>query len=100
MAETKEMTPLERAAMALCEARGQSLDAVSISFPDQTTEVAIDAAMRDVRAVLQAIREPTEAMVAATRIRDDEYYFATQEFANEFVVEHWQAMIDAALEEG
>lgn len=51
-------------------------------------------------AVLKAMREPTEAMVAAGDACDERDEFtATPRHAAECEV-HWQAMIDAALSEG
>ena len=49
----------------------------------------------DARRVLQAMREPTEEMIAA--IKQTQSLFAGQ-FVREAVFRDWQAMIDAALE--
>lgn len=76
-------TILTRAARALCKA--QSGDDV---YDDLEPE-AQEAARKHVRAVLEAIREPSEEMLARTvAMLPDEINRATGA---------WQAMIDAAL---
>lgn len=80
------MTPLERAARALA----------NLDEPDKEIELADDAWRQyvpDVRALLQSIREPSEAMLDAACVVDD------LPRPNPEAVLHWQAMIDAALEE-
>ena len=76
------MTPLERAALAIYQ----------VDYPGQTLPGLTDDGswhMEVARAVLAAIREPSEGMCEAgrTAVRDDG-------------VPGWRAMIDAALEEG
>lgn len=97
MAENTKISLLERAARALCEARGQSVDAVTMSFPDGTTEVSLDAAMRDARAVLQAIREPSGEMLGNVH---DTLLYAVKGEELDTARAVWGRMIDAALEEG
>lgn len=94
------MTVIERAARALLasESNGEKLW-------DDLDVVTRGAFLRDARAVIQAIREPSESMVAAV---DGHSYgqpravYALEE-ANgrpaELLPEVWKAMIDAALAE-
>ena len=62
--------------------------------------------MRDARAVLNAIREPSEAMKSAGEGSElQESYDTTADYTHAYIDEAvagnvWQAMIDAALEEG
>jgi hypothetical protein len=102
------VTPIERAARALC-----------VGDPDQMVHPAHQAAPKSdcarplwqtyvpvVRAVIAAIREPSEAMLpdpqqthtslyAAVRVMDDQAVSSAVAFQAV-----WQAMIDALLEEG
>jgi len=88
------MTPIEQAARALVG-----------SYPLDSGETPLDwqDVVPVVRAVLTALREPSEAMVRAADVDgameasypDSDGSFAT---GGERLV--WQAMIDAALEEG
>ena len=88
------MTPLERAARALYRSAPHDFD------PNQMGE---DATWPDliehVRAVLTAIREPSEAMISESHTTQGEHWFATEEYAAEYVREDWARMIDAALNE-
>lgn len=76
------MTPLERAARALAES-----DYPPDPRPDEWRQL-----LPAVRAVLIAIREPSDGMVKAGQAH---IYVMKDE-----VAEAWQAMIDAALSEG
>lgn len=79
----QEMTPLERAARALHAELG-------LDWP----YVYDDAAMKEVvRAVLTAIREPSEEWMNEAMKSDQ--IIAWRDYR-----EFWQAMIDAALAEG
>lgn len=110
MAETLEITPLERAARALREATKQVFyvrDPENPTVPpaeyhalgwvawednsDIDRQVYIDQA----RAVLQAIREPSEDMVSHGREAWAQY--ATADATSRAI---WARMINAALEEG
>lgn len=92
MAETMEMSPLERAARALHDVEPMSSDA-------EMNEVFFlglrDVRVRQVRAVLQAIREPSEGMIEAGEAVAMRPFVA----AGQFTPETWQAMIDRALSE-
>jgi hypothetical protein len=98
------MTPLERAASAVqAEMRRQGvLYEIDPDEPDLSKLMMATGEVADlpaiVRAVLTAIREPTEGMIAAgwpewVNDESDVDEYATTAFV-------WQAMIDAALEEG
>jgi hypothetical protein len=76
------MTPLERAARALCSLDGHLENATMAGKP------LWQDYLPEARAVLQAIREPSDAMVEEGRRETAAPYHA------------WQAMIAAALEEG
>jgi hypothetical protein len=81
------MTPLEKAARALLasESNGEK--------PwDDLDAITRGAFLRDARAVLQAIREPSEAMVSAAA----PHVFDQSRMSAECA---WQAAIDAALTE-
>ncbi len=80
------MTPLERAARAVCErgwdgSPGYKWENISAAEKDEYR--------RDARAVLQAIREPSERMADAAIAEDSEDLRA-----------QFRAMIDAALSNG
>jgi len=102
------MTPLERAARALCTARDIDPYATSWWHKSEQQENNLDIARDEVRAVLTAIREPSEAVITAMRDTLPAVYPA--EFREAINVggedienapkQHWQAMIDAMLEEG
>lgn len=79
----KLMTPLQRAAGAAHEALCRAHVSAYLDMPDDTAEVVV-------RAVLLAIREPSEAMVEAANIADRGMMPWAQQY---------QAMIDAALSE-
>jgi hypothetical protein len=76
------MTPIDRAARAVKDARDAANSDPSVSWQDMDKRIA--------RAVIAEIREPGEDMVEAG---------ARQEFGL-LVVEMWQDMIDALLAEG
>lgn len=79
------MTPIERAARALCELAGNPPMAKMDGKPLWMSYIP------EVRTVLGAIREPSDAMI----------YHASNSDKDEAACEDvWQAMIDAALEEG
>ena len=86
------MTPLERAAIVLWQADREPTSLTpSMSIPDSDD-------WRDyipkARAVLQAIREPSDQYVTDV-VNGAEDVIAWGDYK-----EFWQAMIDAALEEG
>lgn len=79
------MSPIERAAHALCELDGNPPGATMDGRPlwqDYAPEV---------RAVLAAIRQPSSAMVQAAPDDRNRPIYAE---------DIWQAMIDAAIEDG
>lgn len=98
------MTPLERAALAVCQVRGQDPDGAIISFPDGKIEVPIDVARATVRAVLQAIRDidlqTQDDTEIAMLMNGCAVLPEHDEPLQEDALNCWQAMIDAALEEG
>lgn len=81
-------SPLERAANAI------EHEFVELADPDGPIS-SCGIAKRVARAVLEAIREPSEAMLDAGEENGQVPYEP-----GIFVREAWQAMIDAALEEG
>lgn len=91
------MTPIERAARALCEARGIEPYDSSWWHVSEQTETNIFIAEHDVRAVLAAIREPSEVMVKAGCLT---IYTRIEEEDVDDLKSQWTAMIDAMLEEG
>ena len=97
------MTPLERAARALCTnnilvrdcSEPDALPVIETESYDDLTEVERTAAMSRVRAVLAAIREPSSAMTHAAQ--------SESHVAGDCEVDYhgiWASMIDAMLEEG
>lgn len=97
------MTPLERAAKALflsgarpSSLPGQDVKQDASSDWDACHPDAKVGFMNDARAVLQAIRKPSEAMLGATDNLSVEPDAAGPRRGELF----WQAMIDAALDEG
>lgn len=106
------MTPIEKAARALYDAPdSQSGDTIGtviwnsehLFYETVEGEEIVDTARRAsmpvcrdaVRAVLQAIREPSEGMVE----EGDAAHAANTGYQYSAVHETWQAMIDAALSE-
>jgi hypothetical protein len=91
------MTPIERAARALWEANGQPMKAQSAAPSMQIPESEPDwqRFVPQVRAVIAAIREPSEGM-------DDAGTEAGELFMTSgcHATRCWQAMIDQMLEEG
>lgn len=92
------MTPLERAARALCTLDGKEpdvgepFDVEAQPFGGPASSEPSWLSYRDAaRAVLQAIREPSDAMLDAGDI------WTNEQCSPDAI---WQAMIDAALEEG
>ncbi|MBN9504970.1 MAG: hypothetical protein J0I69_02995 [Altererythrobacter sp.] len=79
------MTPLERAARALCSLDGNPENATMEGKP------LWQDYLPEARAVLEAIREPSDAMLEVDARRPDGSFYPE---------DHWRAMIDAALEEG
>lgn len=77
------MTPLERAARALCSLDGHPENATMDGKPLWADYLP------EARAVLQAIRAPSEAMLSALDHHDK----------RDAGVDAWHAMIDAALAE-
>lgn len=81
------MTPLERAARAICEAEGLDPNARNpLGHANWTSYISA------ARAVLLAIREPSDAM------REQGYYEIA--YGENGAKAIWQRMIDVALEEG
>lgn len=82
------MIPIERAARALCSLDGQPENIKMDGKPMWQDYLP------EVRAALQAIREPSDAMHAAVA---DEARRVSQPISTQHA---WEAMIDAALAEG
>ncbi|WP_088471892.1 hypothetical protein [Sphingopyxis witflariensis] len=78
------MTPLERAARALCRLDGHPENATMDRKPLWADYLP------EARAVLQAIREPSVSMLSAADRHDK----------RDASADAWRAMIDAALAEG
>lgn len=85
-----EMTPLERAARAIYKFGDNG--PYTLAEEDEQWHHHVDYA----RAVLWAIREPSEATIEAGGSR---LFAGSKEKADALATETWQAMIDAALEE-
>ena len=89
------MTPLERAARVL--ARRSCPPGGEAQFPYVSADEWEAKNWRDhiaaARAVLMAVREPSEGMVASARASGDPY----ERYGREPAEIEWQAMIDAAL---
>lgn len=83
------MTPLERAARALCEI--DDVDPDSSLGGDGQNFLWMEYANVHVRAVLQAIREPSAGMMGDRVVRQHAYAGDVDMV--------WQAMIDTALRE-
>ena len=100
------MTPLERAARALCKIHGIDPDELRSDLERDTMGTVVSGQPawrmfeRDCRAVLQAIREPSKAMVGAGAANMDHEGETSSQELQERSRAVWQAMIDAALEEG
>lgn len=96
---------IERVARRLFEARGgESANRLIYGKPRVTWEEALSAAYvqiapeqcrRDARAAIEAMREPTEAMISAA----SEEGVSWSEDARSYVRSEFAAMIDAALAE-
>lgn len=89
------MTPLEKAARALCELDGNPPGAVMDGKP------LWQDFLPEVRTVLQAIREPSEEMEAAADALENVACASGDSgdgvLLNDGAERIWQAMIDAAL---
>jgi hypothetical protein len=102
------MTPIERAARAMCAVSGRHGFPILNADPDfgdyPLTEEGTDDmnpftesdVVALVRAVLEAIREPSAAMTAAGDDTQTDYEAGLTDLA---AVKVWPAMIDAALAE-
>lgn len=87
------MTPLERAALAVEARIGTHCPSCEVEMPGGPHEI--------VRAVLQAIREPSEAMrICGRRVASAEMVNDEPCLEDGAEIATWQAMIDAAMEEG
>lgn len=91
------MTPLERAARALWAENGKPyhMDDASPSMTIPDARPDWQRFLPQARAVLQAIREPSEAMV----VKGTDAYVTMGHYRVDSK-DCWQLMIDAALEEG
>ena len=91
------MTPIERAARALCALAGDEPDALvrpsnfQSSVPREKARPMWERYIHHARVALEAIREPSEGMVAAV---------SDMSLMDNNPTQDWQAMIDAALAEG
>lgn len=93
--KAETISPLERAARAVCDRYGHDPDSDDQVGLGEPGDVNWNMYEDDARAVMQALREPSEAMVRAGDSQTPDY---EQQTANVYDV--WQAMLDAALEEG
>lgn len=89
MEATTEMQPLGRAARALADALYQLQQ--SVPEIDAYRHIGIGEYEPLVRAVLQAVRSPSDEMIEAGVVVADEEYSATTN-----AILTWQAMVDAA----
>lgn len=104
------MTPIERAARAIADYLERRKETDIDSFFgdvfafDDLRAARIDATVDLVavsRAVLQAIREPSEGMRTAIEgAEPDDTWPGAWDYSEKLAIAQWQAMIDAALEEG
>ncbi len=90
LADAVLTTSLERAARALCGIDGASPDLIVNGAP------AWKAHLPQAHAVIEAIRAPTEAIIAAME-KTVPVDGAEWQFARWLAREHWHSMIDAAL---
>lgn len=98
------MTPIERAARALATQLGgtcRSGEAIETIEDLRNTEIDIGSVdlIKATCAVLQAIREPSDAMVHAAVMSTVEIWNDERDAEREFKTE-FAAAIDAAMEEG
>lgn len=102
MAETKEMSAIERAARALCAFDGKDPDEDYRHDPVTgiTIDIADDSPARwtiyqgKAKAVLRALREPSEAMIKAGHTATERQFDLTAAYTA-----IWREMINAALAE-
>ncbi|WP_367347573.1 hypothetical protein [Sphingobium yanoikuyae] len=94
------MTPLERAAWALCEARLEDPNEIVGWIGDNGEEpiYAWHHRKGEARAVLNAIREPSDKVAIATASKVFDISSAQDEI--DMGASCWRAGIDAMLEEG
>jgi len=87
-------TPLRRAALALMQSRGGAGEF------DALDDKAMASLIQDVRAVLEALREPSKLMVEAGAeiVKNVHVEESDEAFASD-AVNTWRYMIDAALSE-
>ena len=95
---------IERVARLLCEQRGGDPNVV-IQAGDATgnpiERTAWELHQDDARAVLSAMREPTEEMMRAKAVDDDGEKAEVDGYLDYLSADNiWRAMIDAAFEEG
>lgn len=93
------MTPLKRAALAAHDTLSHANVLAYLDMPEDTANLLA-------RAVLQAIREPSDVMLPDPHRTDTPIYQAVRVMEDQSVSSAvafeaaWKAMIDAALEEG
>lgn len=87
-----EQSPLERAARAMYHSVIRFEQGDDFEWPDVATSQTADEWRDAARAVLMAIREPSNAMLNADSGQDERW-------DGVFVRNAWRAMIDVALEE-
>lgn len=90
------MTPIERAARAICVTFGYDPDSDDQVGLGEPGDVNWNMFEDHVRAVLTAIREPSEAMVKAAQQAKFPVY---RDGKDHGTIPRWQAMIDAMLAE-
>lgn len=92
------MTPMERAARTLWEVLGRPSKSESIAPGDTAAERDWERFLPHARAVLQAIREPTDDMTqaGAAIVRNVHVEESDAAFASD-AANTWRFMVDAAL---
>lgn len=86
---------IEQVAKAMWDVRRAHANnaGIELEFWDDGTIPKANGIMDEARAALEAMREPTKAMIARITYYDTEYDQCTDEMATE----QWQKMIDEAL---
>lgn len=101
------MTPLERAARALYKSRNEHIEIIGAPFGlkgyvppfEELHPYSQRQYLDEARAVLQAIREPSEAMVSSAHHGIEFSDGLSESEYKDAPIACWQAMVDAALSE-
>lgn len=96
------MTPLERAARAAAEQHGEDWDQLPERYDNQRGDLDRLYFYEQARAVIEAIREPSEAMTGAPEKAEinDGFFPHDVPMLDDKARACWIAMIDALLAEG